>query len=122
MDLGINLYTTHFGPAACDTTVGVYVTNGHFGGGLLRNSQCNVGAWGAWTPQTNTITLGPVTAKAGLMVGAISGYTSEFILPLLVPSVAAKLPGTPWLRASYLPKYGDKSTVDGVHFSIEYSF
>jgi len=118
--IGLDLYTIHPDGAMCNDTVGVYVRQGELAGGVLKNSDCRTGAWGAWAPETNTITLGPLRAKAGLLLGGITGYKSANVLPLVVPSVAIGRGGN-WLRLSYLPKApGARS--DGLHFSIERDF
>jgi len=116
--LGLNIYTAHTTNMPCDDTVGVYAIRGNLGAGVLRNSECRVGAWGAWIPETNVLTIGPVKVKAGLMLGLIAGYARQPIGPLVVPSAATKL-GPVWYRLSYLPRAPGAAT-DGWHISMEF--
>ena len=118
--IGLDLYTVHPDGALCNDTTGFYVRHGQWAGGVLKNSDCRIGAWGAWVAETNSLTTGTIKAKAAVMVGAITGYRSADVLPLLVPSVAIGWRST-WLRASYLPKAPGAQS-DGWHFSIEYDF
>ncbi len=118
--IGLMLHTNHFGPAQCDDTSGVYVVSNQVGGGIFRNSECNIGAWGGWAPETNTITIGPVKAKAGAIFGAVAGYRSRPISPMFSPSIAVSLDGAAWVRANYLPPY--RGSTPGVMFSVEWNF
>lgn len=118
--IGLMLHTEHSAPMPCDDTYGVYINHNGASAGIFKNSECNIGAWGAWAPETNTLTLGPVHMKAGLLVGGILGYKEHPIFPLLVPSVAVSLDGRTWVRASYLPKV--KTGASGVTFSVEFTF
>jgi hypothetical protein len=122
MELGLHLYTHHFGQMPCDVNPGVYVVAEGFAGGVFKNSECETGLWGAWAPHTNVLTVGPVRAKAGVLLGGIVGYRAAPLLPLVVPTVAVQVGPLPWIRASYLPTHPTLNSVSGVHFSIEYSF
>lgn len=121
--IGLDLYTHHQHPAGlCSDTVGVYVVHRGWAGGVLRNSECRVGAWGAWAPETNVLTVGPVRAKAGALLGVITGYRAADVLPMASVSVAASLAGSStWLRLSYLPR-SPRAQSDGWHLSIEREF
>jgi hypothetical protein len=118
--IGLMLHTHHFGNVPCDDTVGVYVVHEQVGGGVFRNSECRVGAWGGWAPETNTITLGPAKVKAGLIAGLVLGYRHRPVFPLLVPSAAVSLDGRHWLRANVLPPF--RETTAGVMLSVEWNF
>lgn len=119
--IGLSIYTHHTTPdGLCNDTAGLYVRHGEWAGGVLKNSECRVGAWGAWAPETNTLINGTIRAKAGLMLGFITGYKSADVLPLVSPSIAIGWRST-WLRASYLPRAPGAQS-DGWHFSIEYDF
>lgn len=118
--IGLNLYTLHTAPVPCDGTAGVYYRSSDFAGGLFKNSECRPGAWGGWTPETNTLAIGPVKAKAGAIVGLVAGYKSNPILPLLLPSVAVSIDGRSWLRATFIPQF--KTSAGGVSFSVEFDF
>ena len=116
--IGFNLYTSHTHYMPCDFNPGVYMVAGGWGAGLLKNSGCRTGAWGAWVPETNVLTVGPVDVKAGVMLGLITGYAQNPVSPLVVPSVALRL-STAWYRLSYLPRAPGAAT-DGWHVSIEF--
>jgi hypothetical protein len=118
--IGLLLHTFHFSPMPCDNTAGLYFVEHGLTAGVFRNSECRTGAWAGWAPETNTLTIGPVKAKAGVIAGMIAGYQSNPILPLLLPSVAVSLDGQSWLRATYLPKF--KTGASGVSLSVEYAF
>ena len=120
MILGIMLHTAHMGPAQCDNTAGIYAVRDQIGGGIFRNSECNLGAWGGWAPETNTITLRQVEAKAGAIIGVVAGYRSRPVSPLFSPSIAVSFDGNSWVRANYLPSY--RGSTSGVMFSIEWKF
>ena len=102
----------------CDDTLGIYYRGANFGGGIFKNSECRLGAWGGWTPETNTLTIGPVKAKAGAAVGLVAGYKAHPVFPLLLPSVAVSLDGQSWLRATFLPQF--KTSAGGVSLSLEF--
>ncbi len=118
--IGLMLQTHHMGPAQCGSTVGVYVVHEQIGGGIFRNSECNLGAWGGWAPETNTITVGPFKAKAGAIAGLVVGYRNRPVFPLLIPSAAVSLDSQHWLRANLLPSY--RGSTAGVMFSVEWDF
>lgn len=120
--IGLDLYTVHPDGALCSDTTGVYVRHGQWAGGVLNNSDCRTGAWGAWAPETNTLTVGPLRLKAGMLLGLISGYRAADVLPLASVSLAASLSSSAWwARVSYLPKPPGGAS-SGVHFSIERPF
>lgn len=118
MDIGINLYTHHTDDAGlCNQNPGVYVkSESGWAGGVLKNSECRLGAWGAYSFETNTIRLLGVPASAGLMVGGITGYRAAPLLPLIAPSVKVSV-----FRFTYLPKAPGAQS-DGIHLSIEKKF
>jgi hypothetical protein len=118
--IGLLLHTFHTSPVPCDDTAGVYLLADGYTAGLFKNSECHPGAWAGWAPETNVLTLGPVRAKAGVTVGAIAGYKSRPILPLLLPSIAISLDSQSWLRATFLPKF--KTGAGGVALSVEFTF
>lgn len=118
MITGLDLHTHHPDGALCNDTTGVYVHHGRWAGGALKNSECNTGAWGAWAPESNTLTLGPVRYKVGALLGVITGYRSASVIPMASVSVAANIGGNWWARASYLPKPPGGAS-SGIHFSIE---
>lgn len=118
--IGLNIHTLHTDSMPCDGTVGVYYRSADTGGGLFKNSECRLSAWAGWTPETNTITLGPVKAKAGAIVGVVTGYKSHPVFPLALPSVAVSIDGGLWFRATVIPKV--KKSSGGVSFSVEMKF
>lgn len=118
--IGVNLYTLHTTAVPCDGTAGLYVLVSGIGAGVLKNSECRFGAWAGWAPETNTLTIGPVKAKAGAIVGLVAGYKSNPIFPLLLPSVAVSFDGRSWLRITFIPKF--KTSAGGASFSVEFQF
>lgn len=115
--IGLDLYTIHRAPQGlCNDTVGIYyVGQDGLGAGLIKNSQCHVGAWAAYTAQTNTLTIARMPMSAGVTVGAIAGYRMAPVLPLLVPSIKIGV-----FRFSYVPRPPGAQS-DGLHISIEFS-
>lgn len=114
--IGLDLYTIHGTPhGLCNDTVGIYYVDqsGH-GAGLMKNSECHIGAWAAYTAQTNTLTIAHMPVSAGVTIGAIAGYRMAPVLPLLVPSIKVGI-----VRLSYLPR-SPGSQSDGLHISIEF--
>lgn len=118
--IGLHLHTFHSSHVPCDDTVGIYYMGSSFGGGVFKNSACRIGAWGGWTPETNVLTIGPLRAKAGAIIGGVVGYKKNPVRPLLLPSVAVSLDERAWVRATYLPKF--KESASGISLSVEYSF
>jgi hypothetical protein len=114
--IGVDLYTVHGEPnGLCNDTVGVYyVGKDGLGAGLMKNSECHIGAWAAYTAQTNTLTIARVPVSAGVTLGAIAGYRMAPLLPLLVPSIKVGI-----VRFSYLPRSPGAQS-DGLHISIEF--
>jgi hypothetical protein len=120
--IGLDLYTHHTHPLGlCADTVGIYVTHRGFAGGALRNSECRASVWAGWAPESNVLTLGPVRAKAGLVLGAIAGYRAHPVLPMATASAAFSIDGLTWVRFSYLPRSPGAQS-DGMHLSIERRF
>lgn len=115
--IGLDLYTIHRAPQGlCNGTFGVYyVGESGLGAGLMKNSECHVGGWAAYTAQTNTLTIARMPMSAGVTVGAIAGYRMAPVLPLLVPSIKVGI-----VRFSYLPRSPGAQS-DGLHISIEFS-
>jgi hypothetical protein len=118
--IGLLLHTFHDAPVPCSNTMGAYLVVDEYTAGIFKNSECRLGAWAGWAPETNTITLGLVKAKAGLVAGLVAGYKARPVFSLLVPSVAVSLDERWWLRASYLAKV--KTSTTGVTLSIEHPF
>ncbi len=117
MMIGLDLYTVHRAPhGLCNDTVGIYyVDQGGRGAGLMKNSECRVGAWAAYTAQTNTLTIARMPVSAGVAMGAIAGYRMAPVLPLIFPSIKLGI-----LRFSYLPRPPGAQS-DGLHISIEFT-
>lgn len=115
--IGLDLYTIHRAPhGLCNDTVGIYyVGESGLGAGVMKNSECHVGGWAAYTAQTNTLTIARMPVSAGVTMGAIAGYRMAPVLPLLVPSVKVGI-----IRFSYLPRSPGAQS-DGLHISIEFS-
>jgi hypothetical protein len=120
--IGLDLYTHHTNPQGlCNDTLGVYVIHRGFAGGVLRNSERRASVWAGWAPETNTITIGRVKAKAGAVLGVIHGYRASPVLPMATASAAFSIDGVNWVRLSYLPRSPGAQS-DGVHISIERGF
>lgn len=121
MIFGLMAYTAHPAEMPCDVTPGIYAIHREVAGGVFQNSECKLGAWVAWVPETRTLVVSKLQFKAGLLLGAIAGYAQYPILPLAAPSVAARWADNPWIRATALPAVKGIST-GGVHLSIEWEF
>jgi len=104
--IGIDLGTLHDHPQGlCNLNPGIYwITDSGLTAGLVRNSECRLGAWGGYTKTAGAFSL---------TVGAVTGYRSAPVVPLLVPSVKINR-----FRLSYLPR-SPGSQSGGVHLSIE---
>jgi len=115
--IGFDLYTIHRAPQGlCNDTVGIYyVGESGLGAGLMKNSECHVGGWAAYTAETNTLTIARMSVSVGVTAGAIAGYRMAPVLPLLVPSIKIGI-----VRFSYLPRSPGAQS-DGLHISIEFN-
>lgn len=122
MELGLDLYTHHrVQGELCNDTTGVYVKHNGFAGGITKISNCRTGAWVAWAPETNIATFGNTVVNVGVLLGAIIGYKSMPVVPLVSPGVSFGVPTSVMYRLQYLPK-PPKGTSDGIHFSVEFPF
>jgi hypothetical protein len=119
--IGLHLYTLHAAPMACNSNPGIYYRGEEFAAGVYQNSHCRTSAWLGWNRETNTITVGPLHAKAGIIAGGVIGYEIAPVVPLLLPSLAVGSPKSGWFRASWIPTVRGKVT-GGLHFSVEYSY
>lgn len=115
--IGLHLHTLHMAPMPCDSNPGIYYRGEDFAAGVFRNSECRPGAWAGWNAETNTLTLGPVATKAGVVVGGLLGY-ARGPRPLVLPSIATKAGSLPWLRLTWIPTI-KPHVIGGVHFSVE---
>lgn len=112
--VGLHLATWHAKPGFEAATYGVYAQwrNGATIG-ALRNSE---GRGSVYAGKTWTTADG----RFSLTAGAITGYSSRAINPMLVPSYAHKLRGDLILRASFLPR-SYKGGSSAIHLSLEKS-
>lgn len=116
---GAHVYTAHVDSKYCNTTPGVYykADNG-FTAGAYRNSECkNISAYAGYTFEAELVE-GAVTAA--VTVGAITGYKTSPVLPLVVPSVAVKVAKNTSVRMFFVPDA--KGTFAGVSFGFEKAF
>lgn len=116
--IGLNLYTHHDASGYVNETVGVYVVHESVAAGVLRNSEGGTSAYLAWAPETKTVRFGPLRLSAGILIGAITGYSTCSVCPLVAPSVALGVSDAWRLRISRLPKPNQDGS-GGWHFSIE---
>lgn len=105
--IGIDLGTLHDHPQGlCNLNPGIYwITDSGLTAGLVRNSECRLGAWGGFTRSAWVFSV---------TVGAVAGYRSAPVLPLLVPSVTVDR-----FRITYLPRYTGSQS-GGIHLSVEF--
>lgn len=122
MIIGTHLYTLHDNPGFQNNTPGIYARfdNGTTLG-LVRNSEDGDSAYLAWTPETNTLTIGPAKVSAAISLGGMVGYKSCTVCPLVVPSVAHHITDNWRVRISRLFKYNEQGS-GGWHLSTEYKF
>ena len=119
--LGLHLATAHFGaPDSLDlqaATPGVYLrTEAGLTVGAYVNSYGRGSAYAGWTFSTTD-------GRWSITAGAVTGYHSAKVSPLVVPSV--RLPLGNWApswaaRIAYLPK-PHSDGAQGLHLSLERS-
>lgn len=119
--IGLHLYTHHDTSGYVNETVGVYVVHESKAAGVLTNSEGRASAYLAWAPETGTVQIGPLRMSAGILIGAITGYSTCNVCPLVAPSIALGVSDDWRLRISRLPKPNDDGS-GGWHFSIEVGF
>lgn len=114
--VGAHLLTGHIGRHAEDfrtVTPGLYV-RGADGGvtlGAFRNSHGQASAYAAWTWQRGAF---------AITAGGVTGYPHRRVSPLLIPSVAVRVPGTTSaLRLALVPKPPYHGASGGLHFAWE---
>lgn len=59
--------------------------------------------------------------KAGVAVGAVTGYTEAAVLPLVTPSLAYAASKDVDVRVTWAPKF-QKQGAHAFHVTVEYSF
>lgn len=122
MFIGAHLYTQHFNSGYCNNNYGIYVaTEDKVVLGILRNSECNIGAYLAWAPENNVLTIKNSKVSVSLTIGGIYGYKNSLISPLIIPSVINEYKDVRY-RLSYLPKPPNSNGSAGIHYSIEWRF
>jgi len=108
--IGLHLATAHFSPGYENFNPGIYAVCdapyvGPMAGGIYRNSEGRGSAY-----------LGKVFQvwKVQIILGAVTGYEAQPVLPLIVPSVLL------WdhVRLSLIPPY--KESKGGVNFAWEF--
>jgi len=112
--VGAHLATWHAKPGFEAATYGLYARweNGATIG-ALRNSECRASVYVGKTWSTSD-------GRLSLTAGAITGYTSRAVNPMVVPSYAHRLGGGAALRLSFLPR-SYKGGSSAIHVSIEKS-
>jgi len=114
--LGIHLASVHREPGFNNANVGAYVQfESGLTAGVVENSYRRTSFYAGWTWET-------ADKRFALTAGAITGYPSAKVSPLLVPSYRHDM-GDGWsARISYLPKPPRYGASDAVHASIERRF
>lgn len=114
--VGLHVGSYHSRPGFCSLNPGVYYRweNGVQVGGY-RNSQCRPSLYAGWFVETEG------TVRAGIGLGAVSGYRGKGILPVLMPSVAVSITEQQSLRFIYFPKTHPKAAAV-FHMTIEHKF
>ncbi len=83
--------------------------------GFYRNSYGRWSTYAGWTWQT-------AGDRFALTVGAVTGYPTRSVSPLIVPSVRFDLAGATSARLSLLPKTPGTAESTGLHLSLERRF
>ena len=106
--IGIDIGTLHDHPTGlCSANPGIYVlADGGLAAGVVRNSECRLGAWGGYTRSSGILSV---------TVGVVAGYRFKPLLPMLIPSVKIDR-----FRLSYLPRSPGAQS-GGLHLSVEFN-
>lgn len=122
-------------PPASAATIGLHISTAHFGGhglhastpgiyfvsddgitlGAYRNSQGGRSAYAG-------LTLHTADDRFAITLGAVTGYTAQRVMPLLVPSARIPITHCVSARLSFIPKPLKSGSAAGLHLSIERSF
>jgi hypothetical protein len=119
---GLHLVTQHSTTTANNTNPGMYVRWADATGtgpvaGSYYNSERNQSFYAAYSWNWRARSM-PVSA--GITAGAITGYSSAKVLPLLVPSAAVHW-GRAAVKLTYVPKF-EKDSAHALHLSVEVQF
>lgn len=115
--LGLHLASVHSTPGWCDFNPGLYLrTDAGLTLGAYRNSECRASVYAGWTWEARR-----GRWAAAVTAGAVTGYTSRPVLPLLVPSLAVDVADKTALRLTYIPKT-EKAGAHALHLSVERRF
>jgi hypothetical protein len=112
--VGLHIATIHSTSGWCDANPGLYARwSGGFTAGAYRNSECHPSAYLGWSWQTQG------RVRAGVMAGAVVGYSARPVLLLLLPSLSFDLTPSTAARLTYVPKV-EKRGAHALHFSLEF--
>lgn len=116
--IGLHIGTKHFSERRFnDRNPGLYaVWPGGFTLGTVTNSENSQSVYAAWTYQSEQWN----RMSWGLTAGAITGYASRPINPMLIPSLAFHPTERTAVRFSWLTKVS-KQGANAVHLSLEWS-
>jgi len=114
--VGVHLGSQHSSGGFNNVNPGVYLNHKGFTVGGYYNSERRASYYGGYTLE---LPIGPL--RAGLTVGAITGYQAAKVIPLVVPSVAVVDPllGGRW-RVMFVPKVNTGGAA-AVHLTHEWS-
>lgn len=111
--IGLHLLSAHLGGGYEPATVGAYLRRADgLTVGALRNSEGRVSAYAAHTWET-------ADRRFALSVGAITGYRTAPVSPMVVPSVRMGLGDQAALRLAYVPKPHTPRGSAAMHLTVE---
>lgn len=111
--VGLHLLSVHAARGYEALTFGAYVqSEGGFTFGALRNSERRLSVYAGQTWHT-------ADGQWALTAGAITGYRSARVTPLLIPSVRIPLGEAAAARIGFVPKPRDGGS-SALHLSVEF--
>jgi hypothetical protein len=112
--LGLHVASVHSRSGFCDLNLGAYYrweAGWQIGG--YRNSECRASFYVGWNIETSG------RLRAGIGLGAVSGYRNQGIQPVVMPSVAFSFTERESVRLIFLPKRDPKSAAV-LHMTLEH--
>lgn len=115
--VGVHTFSLHDAPGYRTTTPGLYLrTDAGFTAGAMKNSHGRTSIYAAWSISTDESR--PISAA--LTLGAITGYAIAPVVPMAVPSIAARVGQHTLVRLVAQPRYHPQQGANVLHLTLEW--
>jgi hypothetical protein len=112
--VGLHVASIHSKHGFCNLNLGAYYRfEAGWQAGGYRNSECRASFYVGWHAETSG------RVRAGIGLGAVTGYRGQGVQPVVMPSVAFSITEQQSVRLIFLPKRDPKSAAV-LHMTLEH--